>query len=71
MGYLDFPYPQSMQESFVGSQVVLDFLNLYADHYNLKRHIKFQHEVVRVKPRCNNQWEVSICLCGCACEICV
>ncbi|XP_019892627.1 flavin-containing monooxygenase 3 isoform X3 [Musca domestica] len=60
MGYLDFPYPQSMQESFVGSQVVLDFLNLYADHYNLKRHIKFQHEVVRVKPRCNNQWEVHV-----------
>lgn len=59
MGYLDFPYPETLTESFVSSDDVLSFLHLYADHFDLKKHIRFQHEVIRVKPRCHNKWEVS------------
>uniref|UniRef100_A0A1I8P925 Flavin-containing monooxygenase n=1 Tax=Stomoxys calcitrans TaxID=35570 RepID=A0A1I8P925_STOCA len=60
MGYLDFPYPESMADSFVSSHDVLSFLYLYAEHFDLQKHIKFQHEVIRVLPRTNGRWEVHV-----------
>lgn len=62
MGFPDFPYPDSFPQSFVSAEDVLNFLNLYADNFQLKSHIKFQHEVIRVRPRCNKEWEASICI---------
>jgi len=58
MGYPDYLYPNDIKESFITSQQVLDFLRSYADHFNLRPHIKLQHEVIRVRPRLND-WEVS------------
>uniref|UniRef100_A0A1A9WQY9 Flavin-containing monooxygenase n=1 Tax=Glossina brevipalpis TaxID=37001 RepID=A0A1A9WQY9_9MUSC len=45
MGYPDFTYPKHSKESFVSSEEVLKFLNSYADHFQLREHIKFQHKV--------------------------
>lgn len=58
MGYPDYPYPTEIEDSFITSQQVLEFLRSYADHFNLRPHIKLQHEVIRVRPRLND-WEVS------------
>lgn len=58
MGYPDYPYPTDIEESFITSQQVLEFLRSYADHFKLRPHIKLQHEVIRVRPRLND-WEVS------------
>lgn len=58
MGYPDFLYPSEIKESFITSHQVLDFLRSYADHFDLRPHIKLQHEVIRVRPRVDD-WEVS------------
>ncbi|XP_023292580.2 flavin-containing monooxygenase FMO GS-OX3-like [Lucilia cuprina] len=60
MGYSDFPYPQKFDLSFITSANVLEYLNLYADHFKLRHHIKLQHEVIRVRPRSNQEWEVLV-----------
>ncbi|XP_037821044.1 senecionine N-oxygenase-like [Lucilia sericata] len=60
MGYSDFPYPEKFELSFVTSANVLEYLNLYADHFKLRHYIKLQHEVIRVKPRSNKEWEVHV-----------
>ncbi|XP_068148263.1 senecionine N-oxygenase [Drosophila tropicalis] len=59
MGYPDFPYPNDIAESFITSHEVLEFLQLYADHFKLRPHIKLQHEVIRVRPRLDD-WEVYV-----------
>lgn len=58
MGYPDYLYPSEIKESFITSHQVLDFLRSYADHFELRPHIKLQHEVIRVRPRVDD-WEVS------------
>ncbi|XP_064536619.1 senecionine N-oxygenase [Drosophila montana] len=59
MGYPDYPYPAEIEESFITSQQVLEFLRSYADHFKLRPHIKLQHEVMRVRPRLHD-WEVYV-----------
>lgn len=59
MGYPDFPYPDKFNLSFVTAAEVLEYLNIYADHFKLRNYIKFEHEVLRVKPRFNKTWEAS------------
>lgn len=58
MGYPDYLYPSEIKESFITSHQVLEFLRSYADHFDLRPHIKLQHEVIRVRPRVDD-WEVS------------
>ncbi|KAM7345500.1 flavin-containing monooxygenase 2 [Cochliomyia hominivorax] len=60
MGYPDFPYPDKFHLSFVTAAEVLEYLNIYADHFKLRNYIKFEHEVLRVKPRLNKIWEVHV-----------
>lgn len=57
MGYSDFSH-RSGGASYISSTAVLSFLNDYADKFNLARHIKLSHLVIRVKPLLNNKWEV-------------
>ncbi|XP_060654892.1 LOW QUALITY PROTEIN: senecionine N-oxygenase [Drosophila nasuta] len=59
MGYPDYHYPTEIEESFITSHQVLNFLRSYADHFKLHPHIKLQHEVIRVRPR-QNDWEVYV-----------
>lgn len=62
MGYPDFTYSQHIRNSYISSKEVLHFLNSYADHFQLRAHIKFQHEVIRLRPNPNvkmsSKWEV-------------
>lgn len=59
MHFPGFPYPYE-DHSFIPSAKFLNYLNLYADHFNLRRHIKLGHEVVRVRPLPDEKWEVIV-----------
>lgn len=39
MGFPDFPIPEQ-DKSYLSQAEILDFLNLYAEKFNLKSHIK-------------------------------
>ncbi|KAJ6633701.1 Flavin-containing monooxygenase FMO GS-OX3 [Pseudolycoriella hygida] len=59
MGFPDFPIPKQ-EKSYIPAEDVLAFLNLYAEAFNVKEQIKFQHYVVRVRPKGERQWEVIV-----------
>lgn len=56
----DFPYPHPKDPSFVTSGKILNYLNLYADHFGLRKFIKFGYEVIRVRPLADDTWEVLV-----------
>ncbi|XP_026688806.1 flavin-containing monooxygenase FMO GS-OX3-like, partial [Diaphorina citri] len=39
---------------------VLEYLNDFADNFNLRKYIKFRHYVNYVKPIDNNKWKVQV-----------
>ncbi|XP_058833424.1 senecionine N-oxygenase-like [Topomyia yanbarensis] len=47
MGFPDFPIPEQ-KESYIPSQDILGFLRMYADKFDLTRHVRFEHHVVMV-----------------------
>lgn len=59
MGFLNHPFPKK-QQSFVLHDEVLAFLRSYANEYNLRDVIKFQNQVVNVRPLDKDRWEVRI-----------
>lgn len=59
MGYPDFSIPEQ-DKSYISQAEMLRFLELYADHFDIKKHIKFQHYVIRVRPLEDNKWEVIV-----------
>uniref|UniRef100_A0A1B0CKM6 Flavin-containing monooxygenase n=1 Tax=Lutzomyia longipalpis TaxID=7200 RepID=A0A1B0CKM6_LUTLO len=59
MGFPDFPIVGD-ETSFLPAERILKFHHEYADHFNLRKHIKFQHNVVRVHPHGESQWEVLV-----------
>ncbi|XP_018577185.1 senecionine N-oxygenase [Anoplophora glabripennis] len=58
MGFPDFPIPEQ-KKSYLTQAEILDFLNLYADFFNLKELIKFNTMVIDIHPLENNQWELT------------
>ncbi|EDV36272.1 uncharacterized protein Dana_GF12882, isoform B [Drosophila ananassae] len=58
MGFPDFEIAQN-ERSYVRSDEILDFLNQYADNFELKKHIKFNSYVIRVAPK-KNKWQVLV-----------
>ncbi|XP_047118135.1 flavin-containing monooxygenase FMO GS-OX5 isoform X2 [Schistocerca piceifrons] len=58
MGFPDFPIPHR-EESYLPAKDILQFLNDYADHFGLRKHIKFQHVVTLVNPR-DVVWDVTV-----------
>lgn len=58
MGYPDFPIPEQ-EKSYIPSEDILTFLNLYCDNFNLRQHIKLNHHVKRVAPK-GNGWTISV-----------
>lgn len=63
---MQFPdFPNSLEDrSFVTSEKILKYLNLYADNFGLKKFIKFSHEVMRVRPLFDDTWEVLVKQCN-------
>ncbi|XP_017090330.2 senecionine N-oxygenase [Drosophila bipectinata] len=58
MGFPDFEIAKN-ERSYVRSDEILDFLNQYADHFDLKKHIRFNSYVIRVAPK-KNMWQVLV-----------
>ncbi|XP_067633494.1 senecionine N-oxygenase-like isoform X2 [Eurosta solidaginis] len=59
MGFPDYDFDTSIEDSFISSELVLQYLHDYASHFKLAPHIKFEHEIMRVRPR-KNCWEVIV-----------
>ncbi|RCN39243.1 Flavin-binding monooxygenase-like protein [Ancylostoma caninum] len=60
--YSDFP-PEPSMANFMHNTEMYRYLNSYAEHYNLKKYIKFNHKVSNVERtsdyRKTGQWKVS------------
>ncbi|HEX5597499.1 MAG TPA: NAD(P)-binding domain-containing protein [Micromonosporaceae bacterium] len=56
--YPDFPMPDSWPDYPHHSQL-LSYLKRYADHFDLRRHIWFGMEVLRVEPAEGERWDVT------------
>lgn len=54
----DFPMPAEYPD-FPHHTLVLQYMERYAEHYDLLRHIQFETRVVRVEPA-DGQWSVSL-----------
>lgn len=59
MEYPDFHYPNDII-SYPSHSDVLKYLNSYAEHFDVKRHIQFSHLVIRVRPVKNTKWEIIV-----------
>ncbi|NWW67779.1 FMO4 monooxygenase, partial [Ifrita kowaldi] len=59
--FSDFPYPEDFP-SYLPHSLVLEYLRMYAQHFDLLRHIRFQTTVLSVRKRpdftTSGQWEV-------------
>ncbi|XP_059478789.1 senecionine N-oxygenase [Neocloeon triangulifer] len=61
MGYPDYPIPEQ-QKSYLYAREILQFLNDYADHFGVRKLIKFRHHVEKIKPvsgGVKEAWEVT------------
>lgn len=59
MEFPDFHYPEGTK-SYPPQAEVLKFLHSYADKFDLKKHIKYSHVVIRCLPIENGKWEVIV-----------
>lgn len=59
MEFHDHHFPNDII-SFPWQREVLQYLNSYADSFDLKKFIKFNHLVVRVLPIENHKWEMIV-----------
>uniref|UniRef100_A0A8C1BZQ9 Flavin-containing monooxygenase n=1 Tax=Cyprinus carpio carpio TaxID=630221 RepID=A0A8C1BZQ9_CYPCA len=61
MCFSDFPIPAHFP-NYMHNSLIMDYFHMYADHYQLKRHICFQTKVLHVTPRPDfphsGQWDV-------------
>lgn len=59
MSYPDYPYTSPATTSYISADNVLNYLHNFAQHFDLHRHIKFERNVVRVRP-VESRWEVIV-----------
>lgn len=59
MCYPNEPFPEN-DKSFVSSEVILSYYESFADKYNLRDHVKFEVQVLRVRPIADGSWEVVV-----------
>ncbi|ROL55562.1 Dimethylaniline monooxygenase [N-oxide-forming] 5 [Anabarilius grahami] len=63
MCYSDFPIPAQFP-NYMHNSLIMDYFRMYAEHFQLKRHIRFQTKVLHVTPRPDfphsGQWDVEI-----------
>ncbi|XP_060656174.1 senecionine N-oxygenase isoform X1 [Drosophila nasuta] len=58
MGYPDFKIGEN-KYSYIKSEEIYEFLNHYAEHFDLKKYIQFNSYVIRVLQK-NNMWQVMV-----------
>lgn len=59
MGYPDFPIPDQ-KKSYIPQRDMLTFLELYAQKFRVYEHTKFEHYVIRVRPKNEDLWEIIV-----------
>ncbi|XP_048064523.1 flavin-containing monooxygenase 5-like isoform X2 [Megalobrama amblycephala] len=63
MCFSDFPIPAHFP-NYMHNSLIMDYFRMYAEHFQLKRHIRFQTKVLHVTPRPDfshsGQWDVEI-----------
>ncbi|KXJ76795.1 hypothetical protein RP20_CCG008901 [Aedes albopictus] len=60
MGFPDFPIGEQ-EESYVTSQDVLKFIENFTEQFELHKHVKFEHHVIRVTRKLDcEKWEVLV-----------
>jgi dimethylaniline monooxygenase (N-oxide forming) len=59
MGYPDFQIPPQ-ERSYISSQDMLQFINSYAEKFDVRKLVKFEHHVVKVRPLSSSSWEVVV-----------
>lgn len=59
MGYPSIPF-EDQELSYILAEDVLKYYQSFADKFDLRRHIKFEHHVIRVRPLQDESWEVIV-----------
>ena len=59
MGYPDFPFTEQ-EDSYISSDEVFNYYKSYADKFGLRKFVKFEHFVVRVRPLLDESWEMIV-----------
>lgn len=59
MEFEDLSYPNGTK-GYPPQPEVLKYLHTYADRFDIKKHIKFNHLVIRVLPIKNGRWEIIV-----------
>ena len=59
MQYSDFPMPEDFPDYGHHSDV-LRYFESYIDHFELRQHITFNTEVVKIAPAANRKWDVTL-----------
>ncbi|XP_066152119.1 uncharacterized protein [Euwallacea fornicatus] len=57
MEYEDFFY-EGIDTSFITQKEVLEYMEKFAEHYNLLRHIKFLSHVIEISPLAKQKWRL-------------
>jgi hypothetical protein len=57
--FSDFPMPRHWP-AYLHHTQALEYLERYAGHFDLTRHITFRHDVRRVVPAADGSWEVTV-----------
>lgn len=56
--YPDWPMPSDWPD-FPSAQQMRTYYDAYADRFDLRRHLRFEHEVSSVRPDADGRWQVS------------
>ncbi|KAG5680250.1 hypothetical protein PVAND_009772 [Polypedilum vanderplanki] len=59
MEYSDFSYDEKVTESFLTQDKVFKYFKSYTKKFELKKYIKFNHRVIRIRP-VDDQWEIIV-----------
>lgn len=59
MEFPGFKFPEHT-DSFPTHNVVWQYLDSYAKHFHINKHIKYQHLVTKVRSISNKKWEVTV-----------
>jgi len=60
MGFPDYDFT-GPQHSYVSASEVVDFIKVYAEKFQVEKHFKFRHEIVRIRPRGTpEKWEIYV-----------
>uniref|UniRef100_A0A0C9QK99 Flavin-containing monooxygenase n=1 Tax=Fopius arisanus TaxID=64838 RepID=A0A0C9QK99_9HYME len=64
MGYPDFQYDVKTTKSYLTRTEILDFLERYCDHFDIRQYIQFVHNVELIEPSLEEenqkQWKVTV-----------